>query len=991
MSVRDVDPRLWPELSGLLDTALDLPAGERGAWLEMLGPEHAGLKPALRELLARAASIETGDFLAALPALPPMPADEPEGAGSGDHVGDTIGRYRLLRSLGSGGMASVWLAERLDRMVNRPIALKLPHGEWRFAGLAERFAREREILATFEHPHIARLYDAGVTAEGRPFLALEFVDGVRIDEYCRVRALDLKGRLGLFEQAARAVIYAHGKLTLHRDLKPANILVTDEGQVKLLDFGIAKLLADGEAKGTQLTELSGRALTPDYASPEQILGLPLTIASDVYSLGVLLYELLTGARPYKLKRDSIGALEDAILQVDPARPSDVARDPPARRALRGDLDTIVLKALKKNAEERYATVNALVDDLSRYLDNRPVLARPDSWRYRSARFARRNKVAVGAAAAVAVALLTGAAAAAWQASVARFEQRRAEGVTEFLASTLRDADPYRSRGETLGVAELLRQAQARVAGFGAQPEVRVEILRLLGSSLLNLEDLDSAERAAQQALAEALASLGPEHEQTLRARILMLGVHRFRGRTAAMRSELETVEAGLRSGRTIDAADRITLLESRVHLSIDDGDSALAVSASGEAFELALAAFGERDTRTVAAATLRAEAYEYSDVTAEFALQAAERAFGLAVALYGSDSSHPRMINVRDVYGRALGRAGRLEEGVAQLERATQDAAAVFGATSLSISYIAANLARYQRQLGAIKPALTNLDRAIAINAQHVERDSFTYLSPLTARGIALLSARRAGEALRDLNESSEGLRKVLGPDNEETAIADFNRGLALAYLGRAAEARAAFEPVLGLYRSIYSDSLYLPSRPLSAAGTALRLAGDFGAALARQEEALATIAADANAERLRMPVLLEIGLNQLGLGEPQRALASLEEARRLEAGFTPAVTPLRADILVGLGRARLALGDATAALEVLQQADDFWLEFDARNRWAGEAAYWLGASQRALGHSGEANAAFARAAKILVTSPIAADATLVAAATAQSREGSVR
>src|SRR6185436_1450027 len=353
MGKHRIDVDGWDTLSRLLDQALELPAPQVDSWLDSLAPEFDALKPQLKRMLSRHASVETGEFLNTLPKfdLPPEDATPPRT----EQPGDVIGPYRLERELGSGGMGVVWLAIRTDGLIKRPVALKLPHGAWKRAGLAERMARERTILASLTHPHIAHLYDAGVTTAGQPYLAIEYVEGTRIDVYCRERRLEARARLQLFAQVANAVAYAHGKLVVHRDLKPANILVTAEGQARLLDCGIAKLLEDGEARETQFTEISGRALTPDYASPEQILGEPLTTASDVYSLGVILYELLCDQRPYKLQRDSRGALEEAILQAEPPSPSERV-DARQRRALRGDLDTVVLKALKKKPAERYATV-----------------------------------------------------------------------------------------------------------------------------------------------------------------------------------------------------------------------------------------------------------------------------------------------------------------------------------------------------------------------------------------------------------------------------------------------------------------------------------------------------------------------------------------------------------------------------------------------------------------------------------------------------------
>jgi serine/threonine-protein kinase len=453
MQRMQIDPKLWPDLNRLLDTALDLPAAERESWLATLDARYDVLKPQLQQLLARVAQVETRDFLDTLPKV-----GSGEIAVGGDAPHSCVGPYRLVRELGAGGMGSVWLAERVDGLLRRPVALKLPHFASSRVGLAERMAREREILAALTHPNIARLYDAGVTPEGRPYLALEYIEGDPIHRYCSERRLDVRARLGLFLQVATAVAYAHAKLIIHRDLKPANILVTNDGEARLLDFGVAKLLDEGEARATQLTELSGRALTPDYASPEQILGLPLTIATDVYSLGVVLYELLADARPYALARESRGALEEAILHADPVRPSEAApRD--TRKALRGDLDTIVLRALAKNPEDRYATVNAFAEDVRRYLEQRPILARPDSFWYRVGRLIARRKLATALIATTLLAIAVGAAVAIWQMLEARAQrdaafaqQRRAEAFSEFMSLLLQDAG---SRPQT--APELLKR------------------------------------------------------------------------------------------------------------------------------------------------------------------------------------------------------------------------------------------------------------------------------------------------------------------------------------------------------------------------------------------------------------------------------------------------------------------------------------------------------------------------------------------------------
>jgi serine/threonine-protein kinase len=415
----------WLLLDSLLNQALSLPASDRQSWLNHLPDDAAGLRDTLHALLAAHAEVETSDFLDTLPKFAPGDAAIERLLSSDASAGDLVGPYRLLELLGRGGMGDVWLAKRADGELKRPVALKLPRVAWGGA-LAQRLRRERDILATLTHPNIARLYDTGVDAQGRPFLALEYVEGQPIDAYCRERGVPLGERLRLLLQVAAAVAHAHARLVVHRDLKPSNILVTADGQVRLLDFGIAKLMQDDLAEETQLTQVSGRLLTLDYASPEQIRGEPLGTSSDVYSLAVVAYELLAGTPPYRLKRGSAAELEEAISAIDAPLASESAADPGVRKQLRGDLDAVLHQALKKDPAERYPTVVAFADDLQRHLTGHAVLARPDSRLYRARKLLHRHGVAIAVASAMVTALAVGLGVALWQSNEARLQAQRAQ-------------------------------------------------------------------------------------------------------------------------------------------------------------------------------------------------------------------------------------------------------------------------------------------------------------------------------------------------------------------------------------------------------------------------------------------------------------------------------------------------------------------------------------------------------------------------------------
>ena len=426
-------------MSRLLDEALPLDTAGRRVWLATLATQYPDLAQALREaLLPQDAQAVRLEALATLPKS--GSADEANAiAASGLQCGARVGPYELIRLLGVGGMAEVWLARRADGAFIREVALKLPMFTRLRRDLDQRFAQERDILARLEHPYIARFYDAGVDPSGLPYLSMEYVQGQPLTNWCDVHVLGISERLELFLQVVGAVQYAHEHQVVHRDLKPSNILVTDFGQVRLLDFGVAKLLEVGDTDPTQLTGVYGRALTPDYASPEVLRGDFVDPRSDTYSLGVLLYELLTGARPYRLKnRASIGIDAQAIVSIDVKKPSTQLEQPAAAargttqeslaRQLRGDLDVIALKALAKEPAERYPSVATLADDLQRFLDGKPIHARPARFAYRLRKFVLRNRT-VALVTATSVALVTLAVAALLVSGYALWRARSGAGVT----------------------------------------------------------------------------------------------------------------------------------------------------------------------------------------------------------------------------------------------------------------------------------------------------------------------------------------------------------------------------------------------------------------------------------------------------------------------------------------------------------------------------------------------------------------------------------
>ncbi len=413
-------PERWQQVKDVVGDALEKPdTGERSAFLAQACADDTGLRREAESLLAASESNKIEGFAEDLSLSAAAVSDSA--------TGQRIGAYQIVRELGRGGMGAVYLAERADQEFTKQVAIKLLKRGTDTDEVLRRFRSEREILARLEHPYIARLLDAGTADDGLPYFVMEYVIGTRVTDYCAAHKLSIPERLELFLKICGAVQFAHQNLVVHRDLKPANILITADAEAKLLDFGIAKLLGTGDST-LQLTIQDQQRLTPGYASPEQVRGDVITTVSDVYSLGVLLYELLVGHSPHQFAtaQPTATELQRVIGEVEPVRASAAAPTPELRRALRGDLDNILRTALRKEPERRYSGVAALIDDLRRHLADRPVRARPDTVRYRASKFIRRNKLGVAAALVLVLTMLAGIVATAWQARVATAERARAE-------------------------------------------------------------------------------------------------------------------------------------------------------------------------------------------------------------------------------------------------------------------------------------------------------------------------------------------------------------------------------------------------------------------------------------------------------------------------------------------------------------------------------------------------------------------------------------
>ena len=930
MQVKDLSADQARRLSTLLDEATDLAPGQRDAWLNDLAQREPQLCGLVRNLLAemdlagRGDRFDTGDLIERRFAQATQAAPSLEGR--------SFGPYRVLRLLGQGGMGSVWLAERADGLFARQVALKLVHARLIGHALTERFARERSILAALTHPHIARLLDAGVSGDGQPYLALEYVEGTPLTAYCDAERLGVRARLALVVQVLSAVQHAHQNLVVHRDLKPSNILVTREGQTQLLDFGIAKLMVEGEARETELTQVGGRALTLDYASPEQIGGEPITTASDVYSMGVVLYELLCGNRPYPLRRDSRGALEDAILSVTPTKPSQSAttdelanaRSTTARKlrqTLVGDLDTIVLKALKKNPAERYPTADAFMWDLQRYLAGEPVAARPDSTMYRVQKFVARNSLAVMVAALTVVAVGVSLGAALWQANIARQEARTAAAVQGFLkeifqANSVSQADPAKARETT--ARELLDVGAKKIdAQLNDAPAAKLDVLKTLSQMYEGIGLYDEATGLLRKHVVLAKSYHSNSHSKVAEALLDLADLLQNGKSSQELESVLKEASQTLARDRVPNVATRAKMLAQMAHY-YSGRDTLKAIGFAQQSVSLART----QSLPEELGAALDQLANQYAQEQ-QYALAEPLLVESLALTKARPDGGRAELPRSYAYLADLQYEMGKFREAEINYRLAIQSAIDKGEETSRDVLETKHRLGKFLAMTSRMQEGVHSLKETLdrAIKAFGGE-DPFITTYVLIAYGVALGRFGDLEQGLHHISQGVENWRRDR-PGTAILAAALDRRAALLVDAGRYHDAQAALDDAAAISQKMQRPPAYLLEEQRLTQAALLT----------------ATNRADEARRLLQGLNAIDVDLGRLSIGWAQRSLANAQvemalnqtaDAQRIAADMTERIThsPLReylkvyeAGAALVAGKVRLRTHDPSSALPFLKQA----------------------------------------------------------------------
>jgi serine/threonine-protein kinase len=821
-------------------------------------------------------------------------------AASSTPIGSYVGHYRLVSEIGRGGMAAVYAAERADGEFDQHVAIKLLRRGLDTEEVVRRFLAERQILSGLEHPHIARVIDGGATAEGRPYLVMERVTGEPITAWADHHRLSVKERLTLFLQVTSAVEFAHRRLIVHRDIKPSNVMVDEHGMAKLLDFGIAKLL-DPEGSGgiDVLTRTGVRTLTPAYASPEQVRGDPVTTSSDVYQLGVLLYMLMSGRRPF----EAHGAdLENAITKGSPSRPSVAVPAEPhgdepqptaiaaarqttpdgLRRALRGDLDAIVLNALRTEPERRYGSVGDLADDIRRYLARQPVLARPDTLTYRSRRFVTRHPAfaaGVGAfviAAGVYVATLRShAERLEAERDRARTEAAKATQVSDFLMDLFRINDPDWNQGETLTAADLLERGEAAAGQLVGQPAVHAMMLDVIAQMHTLLGRYDRAEPLFRQALATA-RNLDQEANAELGFMLDRLGdLLQRTGRYDEAEHLLgEAIDVARALGDSALEADAHTDLG---HSLVARGSYLDAEAAYRRALELRRAFLGERHDRTAIALHNLALALEEQERFAE-----ADSLYrnALEIQRAGLDPGDTQIGLTLTTLARLTTKRGRHEDAEPLLREALEITRERLGPEHPRVGLIYNELGMTSFRRRDLVGAAENFRQSLAINEARLGPGHPEVAVGLNNVAYIMMEQGELAESVPLRRRALAIASASLGDSHENTGVYAFNLGNVLDRLEQDGEAMLHYRTSIEILGRALPEEHPLTTRPKLALGALLLADG-------RASEALPLLRAVVAARTTAAEPPPAIGEAESVLGACLVALGSLEEGRKLlEAGL---------------------------------------------------------------------------------------------------------
>lgn len=865
---------LLPELARLLDEALDVPPAARAAWLDTRAVDHGEAVPWLRRMLIEREALPA-DFLDA----PHLQVTDPDDGAAVE--GAEVGPFRLIRELGRGGMGKVYCAERIGGVPGHRVALKIVKRGMDTDEILRRFRREREILAQLKHPNITRLIDGGASESGQAWFAMELVDGVPITQWCDAHRATPAQRITLFRTVCAAVQHAHRNLVVHRDLKPSNILVDAEGQVKLLDFGIAKLLGDASEAQTQ-SQL--KLFTPEYAAPEQSSGAAVTTATDIYQLGLVLRELLCGQRLQRGAEGSAVRLAAACGRSDDARVAAIAAargvSPSAlRKVLRGDLDKIVQQALSDEPARRYESPAALADDLARWSDDQPVRAVRDSWRYRTAKFLRRHHFAVLAAALSILCLIGAVAVSSVQLRRARYATLSAQTAKNFAISLLRNSDPYQGGADTQSVAERLDRGLAGAnASLTLQPERLADIESELCRVLKSLDRQAALLECWRHAVAAYRGFAAADDADRLRAEVDYLrDRQRIRDDSDIEPDALDLIARIGTRDAALAPLRRVAMSTLTDHY-LAGGFHARAARVAGDSLESTRTALGERS-------------YETSIVLFELArirfaqgrLDEAEQWLtqNTQIDLAVVDSDHPGLVTDAWMIGKLLAARGQFAQAHAVLTRVAARRAAQFGPTHTYTLFTAVDLAAIEGETGAYAAARERLQAALAgLDRQHSQ--TAAHYAEVHAR---LAAVELAQDHLDTADAEIAAAEKALAPAGAAAALSGLVRRLRieLALHHGAEEAAAMLRDALAL-RSEEED-LDRPALLLLDAATQ-RLLGHAATAQARAESALRQLGDQGReGHPLAAKAHLELGRLALASGDTGRAgaefLASAELACR--------------------------------------------------------------------------------------------------------------